>query len=93
MCIDAKDPCFGEQNVALSPCFELVEIFGQVPRFSAGIVRVARYPEMSPSSNFGRTRFAFSRFTLPSYSLRWTFFFPPNFDVVPRALGQRDGAI
>ena len=83
-------PSFGRRiERGLVLYFELIDTFRQIPGFSAG----ALVSWSVLSSNLGAHGLHSwgSHFFLDN-SLRWTLSFP-NFCVVPRALGEFDGAI
>ena len=82
----------GEKNVAFVFFFELKDTLRQIPCYSAGMLFLVQRFVLCLLLTLGIARSALMRFTLLNDASRWTLSFP-NFDVVPRTIGECDGAI
>ena len=88
----ANDQTFeGEKNVAFCLFFELKDTLRQVTCYSAGMLFLVQRFVLCLLFTFGIARSALMRSTLLNDASRWSLSFP-NFDVVPRTIGECDGA-
>ena len=80
----------GQQNVALFLFLNLETLFSKSHAPLRAHLYCCKVSSCVLSSKPGGARIALVRFALLNNSSRWTF---PNFDVVPRALGEFDSVI